>query len=854
MEQALASVMKNIGDALRLDNDSNDKEAYVKYLDCILCITSNLLQTVRDKGGDVVVTKEVTKQVKLAQQCVDRVVVLIDKIGSSQKPTAMVLPVQDRRTPTKPKLFISVPPWPPEPATNTFSRPKGKSPMEIAYHQNQLLMAAYRARMARMNKRAPGAANLSLTIQRKMAENLALARKQEMALAKKMQERQERLEEQAAKRFSTPIGMSEEEQEQRQIYKKILEYEQDAKWLQTWRTKLDANPEEPEPICQLIQEILRCRDHPLTVLLKQYQYKIYEKIYPLVCNKKQLLAAITVPLPESLWPPELCNGNSGRQDDHSATSGILSSGYFSSISGGSVDADSEKNESKAPAEFSSGHVKCSTTSSSGERDDNVDVDESPEAGEINDAGNEGVSSPSEGAGDSNNSQEVDSNAEGSAVTAEEAESSPGYAEETASNEDQESIPRTGSNASHDSFSNPDDNTPDECESNDTKEDAEPSHEVEGSPEDLSVSQSESKASNSEKTGLSQNTCDNTSDVASENAREGDKNQNADNSSSITGPDRAGPVSYTQQTKSDVSAAIAKGQKLQERLKDEQNTAARVLRQASSASSLRDAGPDSLVSRSSSSGSVQDFPSLPSVSEDQAEIQRMSREAYQRHLKNIATDVHQYMEKMLILFTIAYEQLDSPLGRDQCYASLEETFFKPLWKFLLMLFRLANYKDELAFACKMTQRANTTPMEMGVTRRLCLIPTGDDAAAKRSHPQPYQKAIEELVRIKDHYTMLSKLECVVKVMKLILDGIKDFYLSQGYTTADVPSVGADDLLPVVSYVVMKTNLPQLVSECHAMAEFIHEGYIMGQEGYCLTTLETAVSYIVSSDLLTPCSPT
>nr|KAG5708005.1 hypothetical protein BaRGS_025143 [Batillaria attramentaria] len=781
-------------------------------------------------GGDVVVTKEVTKQVKLAQQCVDRVVVLIDKIGSSQKPTAMVLPVQDRRTPTKPKLLISVPPLPPEPATNTFSRPKGKSPMEIAYHQNQLLMAAYRARMARMNKRAPGAANLSLTIQRKMAENLALARKQEMALAKKMHERQERLEEQAAKRFSTPIGMSEEEQEQRQIYKKILEYEQDAKWLQTWRTKLDANPEEPEPICQLIQEILRCRDHPLTVLLKQYQYKIYEKIYPLVCNKKQLLAAITVPLPESLWPPELCNGNSGRQDDHSATSGILSSGYFSSISGGSVDADSEKNESKAPAEFSSGHVKCSTTSSSGERDDNVDVDESPEAGEINDAGNEGVSSPSEGAGDSNNSQEVDSNAEGSAVTAEEAESSPGYAEETASNEDQESIPRTGSNASHDSFSNPDDNTPDECESNDTKEDAEPSHEVEGSPEDLSVSQSESKASNSEKTGLSQNTCDNTSDVASENAREGDRNQNADNSSSITGPDRAGPVSYTQQTKSDVSAAIAKGQKLQERLKDEQNTAARVLRQvsqdyetynaenmddlfddddddddredseqmqvhndlpesdqASSASSLRDAGPDSLVSRSSSSGSVQDFPSLPSVSEDQAEIQRMSREAYQRHLKNIATDVHQYMEKMLILFTIAYEQLDSPLGRDQCYASLEETFFKPLWKFLLMLFRLANYKDELAFACKMTQRANTTPMEMGVTRRLCLIPTGDDAAAKRSHPQPYQKAIEELVRIKDHYTMLSKLECVVKVIKLILDGIKDFYLSQGYTTADVPSV-------------------------------------------------------------------
>ena len=37
-------------------------------------------------------------------------------------------------------------------------------------------------------------------------------------------------------------------------------------------------------------------------------------------------------------------------------------------------------------------------------------------------------------------------------------------------------------------------------------------------------------------------------------------------------------------------------------------------------------------------------------------------------------------------------------------------------------------------------------------------------------------------------------------------------------------GADDLLPVMSYVVMRSHLPQLVSECHAMAEFVHEGWV------------------------------
>lgn len=39
-------------------------------------------------------------------------------------------------------------------------------------------------------------------------------------------------------------------------------------------------------------------------------------------------------------------------------------------------------------------------------------------------------------------------------------------------------------------------------------------------------------------------------------------------------------------------------------------------------------------------------------------------------------------------------------------------------------------------------------------------------------------------------------------------------------------GADDLLPILSYVVLQTGLPQLLSECAALEEFIHEGYVPG----------------------------
>ena len=35
-------------------------------------------------------------------------------------------------------------------------------------------------------------------------------------------------------------------------------------------------------------------------------------------------------------------------------------------------------------------------------------------------------------------------------------------------------------------------------------------------------------------------------------------------------------------------------------------------------------------------------------------------------------------------------------------------------------------------------------------------------------------------------------------------------------------GADDLLPILSYVILKSELPLLLAESHALVEFIDEG--------------------------------
>ena len=55
---------------------------------------------------------------------------------------------------------------------------------------------------------------------------------------------------------------------------------------------------------------------------------------------------------------------------------------------------------------------------------------------------------------------------------------------------------------------------------------------------------------------------------------------------------------------------------------------------------------------------------------------------------ITTTLHHIFssEKLQKLIVLAYEELDTPAGLDQCYASVEHPFFYPLWNMILAVLR------------------------------------------------------------------------------------------------------------------------------------------------------------------------
>ncbi|XP_039186814.1 VPS9 domain-containing protein 1 isoform X1 [Crotalus tigris] len=206
---------------------------------------------------------------------------------------------------------------------------------------------------------------------------------------------------------------------------------------------------------------------------------------------------------------------------------------------------------------------------------------------------------------------------------------------------------------------------------------------------------------------------------------------------------------------------------------------------------------------------------------------------QEALKAVVKDIHNSIDRLLSLMLLAFEGLNTAAAKDQCLARLEEAFFGPLWGPLLTVYRTVYGAQEEALSRSMELRRKTAPTEMGIPSKL--LPKGEG-------PSPYAAAVQELLLLPLSSCPQRKLECIVRTLRVICECAEEYCGSRLHPAS--AAIGADDLLPILSFVVLQSNLPQLVSECAALEEFIHEGYLIGEEGYCLTSLQSALSYVQS----------
>ncbi|CAH7046486.1 VPS9 domain-containing protein 1 isoform X2 [Phodopus roborovskii] len=258
-----------------------------------------------------------------------------------------------------------------------------------------------------------------------------------------------------------------------------------------------------------------------------------------------------------------------------------------------------------------------------------------------------------------------------------------------------------------------------------------------------------------------------------------------------------------------------------------------------------AGPSSpLVDASShlpdKDSSFEDLEQFLAISEPQTPGPK--REPLLECLKSTVKDIHNAIDRLLSLTLLAFEGLNTATSKDRCLACIEEPFFSPLWPLLLALYRSVHRTQEAAVSKSMELYRNTSPTALGIPAKL--LPRVPEVQAST---YPYCTATQELGLLVLESCPQKKLECIVRTLRVICICAEDYCRAQearpeAGSQPPAAAIGADDLLPILSFVVLRSGLPQLVSECAALEEFIHEGYLIGEEGYCLTSLQSALSYV------------
>ncbi|XP_047290892.1 VPS9 domain-containing protein 1 isoform X9 [Homo sapiens] len=208
-------------------------------------------------------------------------------------------------------------------------------------------------------------------------------------------------------------------------------------------------------------------------------------------------------------------------------------------------------------------------------------------------------------------------------------------------------------------------------------------------------------------------------------------------------------------------------------------------------------------------SFEDLEQFLGTSERQGRGRGVQPEPQLQQLKTAVEEIHNAVDRLLSLTLLAFEGLNTAASKDRCLACIEEPFFSPLWPLLLALYRSVHRAREAALSRSMELYRNAPPTAIGIPTKL--LPQNPEAKGATGYP--YCAAAQELGLLVLESCPQKKLECIVRTLRIICVCAEDYCPTPEAT----PQAGP----PPIAAAAM---------------------YLIGEEGYCLTSLQSALSYV------------
>src|SRR5690554_6020773 len=117
--------------------------------------------------------------------------------------------------------------------------------------------------------------------------------------------------------------------------------------------------------------------------------------------------------------------------------------------------------------------------------------------------------------------------------------------------------------------------------------------------------------------------------------------------------------------------------------------------------------------------------------------------------------------------------------------------------------------------RMKKFSSVSPAHMGIPKDLWLTREGKGNARTALAP-PYHIAITILRQLPSHQTPQAKIQCLNLTATTMVKCVDTYW-----TRKKKILLGGDDFLPLFSFLILKANIPNAMSECHFMETFMDE---------------------------------
>ncbi|XP_069692434.1 VPS9 domain-containing protein 1-like [Periplaneta americana] len=185
-------------------------------------------------------------------------------------------------------------------------------------------------------------------------------------------------------------------------------------------------------------------------------------------------------------------------------------------------------------------------------------------------------------------------------------------------------------------------------------------------------------------------------------------------------------------------------------------------------------------------------------------------AFRRHFQNIAADIKRDIKLLETLLITIVEPLGSDRGRGIITEMLHQVYFAPVKHHLIILLRLVTHNDEVELEAAISGQAVDADAD---TRQACAM-------------------LRHLPSLHSPCHMLDSLVTTLKALASTSD-----------ENNHCKSLGADDLLPRLTAVVILCRVPSLLAEATYMENFMPTERALGEGGYAVTVLQSVMSCLL-----------